>query len=107
MATNLSLPTTTTVYQCQSTRLAASVTTWPDSGDTATSYVTGCCGTDVTGSGSGSVVCRGCHEPVSSRFALPVILSGWEALAGSLGCPCPGECAADALWRIEQATDSV
>lgn len=105
MATTISsLPTTSTVYRCEATRLGVAVTTWPESGGSCISYVTGCCGADVTGAGDGTV-CRACHRVVPSLMGAPVDLIGWESLVADLGCPCPAECATTVAWKTEQVTD--
>lgn len=106
MATMLSsLPTTTTVYRCESTRMGVAVTSWAPSGDWVATYLTVCCGADVKGVGDGAA-CRACYEPVSGLMGGAFDLPGWEALVGDLGCPCPAECATTAAWKVEEATCS-
>lgn len=103
MATNLSLPTSTTVYRCSTTRLAVSVTTGHGSDDAVVAYLTVCCGANVKGVGGG-VACRACYGPVPGLMGGAVDLPGWEALVGDLGCPSPAECATSALWKVEQSS---
>lgn len=104
MATMLSsLPSTTTVYRCASTRLGVAVTSWAASGDWVASYVTACCGADAKGA-CGRLVCRSCYAPLPVVMGGSVDVTGWESLAGGLGCPCPADCATTAMWKIEQSS---